>query len=480
MVAVTPEAAAPADQEPDLRWKVGAGLAVIWVLTQLWIASPWPYSLARVTGIDLIVSDARSRGLFLGFALCLAFVLFQARIVRLPWIGDAVLATAAGVVGSVVFWRHEAATALPGSQSVTFIWLALLGLALLIVASGRVFGWLAAILVTALAFLEPLLGVVGLVRLPSLDRFLAVHWYSTESVLGIPFGLLVSFGFQFVVLGTALDVLGAGRPIARYALACLPQHPQLRQIAFKHPFVRRVWALTFLIFTLPAAQGIDPKAIYTLHYAADLGFFLFQAFIIYLVSLGIAWACSRMNSPRWQAGGLGIAVGGMMLGTAEALKLGMVVLQQAVVPLLGFFVGPLRLYGNPLLWLIVLGVLTVALAIKARREVDPLRQGRILVGLIVLPLVLFFWEMSVERLSPALSAFFAVVLMLIVMIELSLIETHRMRRPPSEAVKKFASAYFVPLCYGTARVMVRAAILVAAYGMLFPIAWFFSTMIQAI
>ncbi len=471
MVALSPETPEIASQDNDLRGRIGAGLAVVWVLTQLWAASPLPYMLKRTSDIDWIVTDTQARALALGFVLCLAFVLFRPRYMKLPWPVDAILAVVGGVSGSVAFWSYDVATALPGSQSELYMGLAFVGLVTLTIASGRVFGWLAAIVVAVLAFLGPLLNVLGLVKPQGVSELLALHWYTTESVFGISLGLTVSFGFLFFMLGSGLDVLGMGRPIARYVLRPLPQDAFTQQQAHEHPFARRIWALALLFFVFSAVNIYEPLDIYSLESVAVIALYLVQYFAVYAVCLGFAWACSWMSPSRWRQLGMSIAIGGMLLGTAMGLDLALRLIVHGGFHELSAMVQVWRRVAGPWLWIVLLGALSLPLAALAARAVDSGRRQRWTACLATLPFVLLFWDMAVVGLSPGLSAFYAVVLMLLVMAELCLVEMHRAKRRLADAPRVFAESFFVPLCYGTARVALRAAILAAAYGMIFPWAW---------
>ena len=82
------------------------GVALVWSLFQLWIASPLPFAL----GFG-VFNDTESRSLHLGFALLLAFLAYPAfgksPRDRIP-VADWVLGLIAAFCGSYLFWFYGA------------------------------------------------------------------------------------------------------------------------------------------------------------------------------------------------------------------------------------------------------------------------------------------------------------------------------------------------------------------------------------
>ena len=55
-----------------------AGVALCWSLFQLYIASPLPFMLSRMTGLQLVFNDTQTRSIHLAFGVFLAFMAFPA------------------------------------------------------------------------------------------------------------------------------------------------------------------------------------------------------------------------------------------------------------------------------------------------------------------------------------------------------------------------------------------------------------------
>ena len=210
---------------PRLAAFVG-GLAALWSLYQLWIASPLPFAL----GFGIIV-DVPARGVHLAFGLVLCFLLFPisarlARSDRLP-LYDVALAILGCGAALYLFLGYDGLVA---RQGVLLNWdVSLLGwefafpveaviggvgILLLLEATRRSIG--VPLVIVAAAFLvysifgqsmPDILSHKGV----SLERLIGYQWLGGEAIFGIPIDVSVSFVFLFVLFGALLDKAGAGQ-----------------------------------------------------------------------------------------------------------------------------------------------------------------------------------------------------------------------------------------------------------------------------
>lgn len=474
MVALSSETLDTALQAKDLRWKIGAVVALVWVLTELWIASPFPYMLGDAAGISLVINGTQSRGLHLGFALCLAFALFPSRWMKLPWSVDVSLAVIAGVSGSIIAWNYDHISLNPVNPGTFSLTVAFVGIVMLALATLRVFGWLGAVFLTlvVLAHLSPALqGAPAPAALQGLDAFLNLHWFTTESAFGVLLGISVSSTFLLVVLGVALDVVGCGRRLSQFALCPLPNDVEKERLAERHPFARRFWALTLLLFFFPlmGGAGFDHRGF--IEHIRYFAWPIFFCLIAYGVFLTFAWGVSRVWKGRWGGAVLSVAVGGMLFGFAQLLALLLSVFLADVLQ--GRTFGVPR-FGDPAVWLFIALLFSFLVTYLARSSADAAKRKTWLAVLVILPFVVFFLAASIEWISPGLSAFYAVIMMLAALAERHLVVERDTGSSTLVACRSFVSLYLLPLGYGTARVMLRVAILAALYGMAVPWAPFWS------
>ena len=210
---------------PALAAVVG-GIAALWSLFQLWIASPLPFAL----GVGIIV-DVPARGVHLAFGLVLCFLLFPI---------SKRLRRADGLP------LYDVALALLGCGAALYLFLGYDGLVarrgILLTYDLSLFGWQFAFPVEAviggigiLLLLEatrrsigiPLVIVAGVFlvysifgqSMPeivshkgvSIERLIGYQWMGGEAVFGIPIDVSVSFVFLFVLFGALLDKAGAGQ-----------------------------------------------------------------------------------------------------------------------------------------------------------------------------------------------------------------------------------------------------------------------------
>lgn len=213
-----------------------AGIALLWALFQLWIASPLPFWLevGLPTGIA-------ARGIHLGFAFALCFLSFGAVFSKVDGLGrpslfSLLLCFLSVFVALYVWGNYEAISTRAGLIAKTnlfgyeipyeavFGWI---GLILLLEATRRAVGLPLAIV----AFVFLLYSIFG-PYMPDLIAHKGVgltglanyQWLTDQGVFGIPIDVAVRFIFLFVVFGAVLDRAGAGQFFIDLALSLVGRY----------------------------------------------------------------------------------------------------------------------------------------------------------------------------------------------------------------------------------------------------------------
>src|SRR5690606_10232890 len=206
-----------------------SGIALLWSLFQLYIASPLPFTLSSATGLPLVLNDTQTRSIHLAFGVFLAFTAYPAfsgsprnRIPTLDWI----LAILAAFTALYIFIFYRDLARRPGLPITQDLVVAGIGMVLLLEATRRALG--PPLAVVALVFLayvffgsSPL--VPDIIRWggASFGRAMDQMWLSTGGVFGVPLGVSTAFVFLFVLFGSMLDRAGAGNFFIKLAFALL-------------------------------------------------------------------------------------------------------------------------------------------------------------------------------------------------------------------------------------------------------------------
>lgn len=206
-----------------------AGLALFWSLFQVWIAEP-QFWFGQLPFVKILGSE-QTRPMHLALALSLAFLAYPAAKTsprdRIPFY-DWALAIAGAGCALYVFWfsRELATTARSGLPTQTQIWVGAAGILILLEASRRSLGP-ALTIVAALFLAYSYFGQGWLIpdlishQGRSFNAIVNSQWLSTEGVFGIPLGVSTAFVFLFVLFGSLLDKGGAGNYFIQMAFAGL-------------------------------------------------------------------------------------------------------------------------------------------------------------------------------------------------------------------------------------------------------------------
>ena len=197
-------------------------VALAWSLFQLWIASPLPFTF----GI-FIFNDTESRAIHLAFAMFLAFLSYPAfkrsPTDRVP-VSDWILAVVGAFCASYLFWFYRDIATRPGNPTDIDVYTSVVGMVLLLEATRRVLGL--PMVIVALVFLGYTFGGSYMPdmlahRGYTLNRAMSHQWLTTEGVFGVALGVSSGFIFLFVLFGSLLDKAGAGNYFIKSAFALL-------------------------------------------------------------------------------------------------------------------------------------------------------------------------------------------------------------------------------------------------------------------
>ncbi|MDG1286859.1 MAG: TRAP transporter permease [Rickettsiales bacterium] len=203
-------------------------VAVIWSLFQLWVASPLVYDpfFYKTLGIPVLNSN-QYRSWHLGFALLLAFLAYPASkrsprnyVPALDWV-FAILGTGAAMYLFVFYQELANRSGLPNQWDLIS---ACIGGVLLLEATRRTLGWplviLAGVFLTYI-FAGPHMPDLISHKGQSFTKVASHMWLTTEGVFGIALGVSADFVFLFVLFGALLDKAGAGNYFIKSAFALL-------------------------------------------------------------------------------------------------------------------------------------------------------------------------------------------------------------------------------------------------------------------
>ena len=197
-------------------------VALAWSMFQLWIASPLPFSLGF-----FVLNDTQSRSIHLAFAMFLGYLLFpplkRSPRTRIP-VQDWILALLGAFCAGYLYLFYVELSARPGQPTTLDLGVALVGILVLIEGTRRIVGLPMAIMATiflAYMFLGPYMPEMIAHKGASFVKGMTHQWLSTEGVFGVALGVSSGFVFLFVLFGALLDTGGAGNYFIKSALSFL-------------------------------------------------------------------------------------------------------------------------------------------------------------------------------------------------------------------------------------------------------------------
>ena len=193
-----------------------------WSLFQLWYASPLPF----VFNFG-VLNDTEARSIHLAFAIFLAFTAYPA-LKRSPRdhipVSDWILALAGSFSAAYIYLFYTELAGRSGAPTQFDIVIAVIGMVLLLEATRRALG--PPLMVVAAVFLlytfgGPYMPDVIAHKGASLNKAMSHLWLTTEGVFGIALGVSTSFVFLFVLFGAMLERAGAGAYFIKVAFSLL-------------------------------------------------------------------------------------------------------------------------------------------------------------------------------------------------------------------------------------------------------------------
>ena len=210
-----------------IHLKVVASIAIIWSLFQLWYASPFPFlfNIGMFKGLP-------ARAIHLGFALCLAFLIYPASKGKKISTIDIVISIIGTFTCLYIYFFYDQLVDRGGvllslkinqnfSLPIELI-IGSCGILILLEATRRAIGL--PLVIIAICFLlfsyfgryaPEIISHGGL----SLNRLVGFQWLDQEAIFGIPIGVSVDFIFLFVLFGALLETAGGGKYFLDLAFA---------------------------------------------------------------------------------------------------------------------------------------------------------------------------------------------------------------------------------------------------------------------
>ena len=443
-------------------------VAAFWSLFQLWIASPLPY----MVGFG-VFNSTEARSIHLALAVFLGFMAFPAfrrsPRDRVP-LADWIMALAGAFCAAYIYLFYAALADRPGNPTTIDVAVALVGLVLLLEATRRALG--PPLMIVALVFIIYSLAgpwMPGMLahRGVSLTSLANHQWLSTQGVFGIALGVSTSFVFLFVLFGSLLDKAGAGNYFIKLAFSLLGHYrggPAKAAVAasgmtglisgssiantvttgtFTIPMMKRVGYTAEQAGAVEVSASVNGQIMPPVMGAAAF-------LMVEYVGISYTEVIKHAFLPAMIS-----YIALFYIVHLAALKAGMQGLQSSnperpfVRKVLGFLTGLLLIMGlsvvvyyglgwlKPLLgnyaaWVIAagLGVAYIALLRIGSGYPDlelddpnspvvsmPQTRPTLMTGLhYILPVIVLVWCLMVERLSPGLSAFWATVFMIVIII----------------------------------------------------------------
>ncbi len=211
-------ARAPTGIPAKILW----ALPFTWAVFQLWIASPIPFAV----GFG-VFNDTEARSIHLAFAIFLSYTAYPA-LKRSPRhyvpIQDWVFAAVGAFCAGYLFLFQQGLSDRPGDPTTMDLVTAVVGMVLLLEATRRALGpplMVVAIVFLTYTFAGSYMPDVIAHKGASLSKGMSHYWLQTEGVFGVALGVSTSMVFLFVLFGSLLEKAGAGNYFIRVAFALL-------------------------------------------------------------------------------------------------------------------------------------------------------------------------------------------------------------------------------------------------------------------
>jgi len=448
--------------------KLLVSIAAAWSLFQLWIASPVPFML----GFG-VFGATEARSIHLAFALFLAYMAYPA-LKRSPRdripIQDWVLAAVAAFCGAYMFMFYEQLAQRPGAPILQDVIIGVVGILLLLEATRRALG--PPLMIVASVFLIYSLAgpwMPGILSHGGVSLYGLINhqWLTTQGVFGIALGVSTSFVFLFVLFGALLDKAGAGNYFIKVAFSLLGHYkggPAKAAVVasamtglisgssianvvttgtFTIPMMKRVGFSAEKSGAVEVASSVNGQIMPPVMGAA--AFLMVEyvgisyvevikhAFLPALISYIALVYIVHLEALKANMQGLESSNPAKPLLNKVIGFLGGLLLLMVTALVVYYGLGWLKpVLGDATPWVVAVGLTVIYIALlklaagypelesdDPNQPIYSLPQTRptVLVGLqYILPVVVLVWCLMVERLSPGLSAFWATVFMIFIIL----------------------------------------------------------------
>ncbi|EHJ92853.1 hypothetical protein KUC_2811 [Vreelandella boliviensis LC1] len=420
-----------------------------------------------------VFSATEARSIHLAFALFLAYMAYPA-LKRSPRdripIQDWVLAAAAAFCGAYMFMFYEQLSQRPGAPILQDVIIGIAGILLLLEATRRALGP-PLMIVASVFLLYSLAGpwMPGILSHGGVSLFGLINhqWLTTQGVFGIALGVSTSFVFLFVLFGALLDKAGAGNYFIKVAFSLLGHYrggpakaavvasamtglisgssianvvttgtftvPMMKRVGFSAEKAGAVEVASSVngqimppvmgaaAFLMVEYVGISYVEVIKHAFLPALISYIALVYIVHLEALKANMqGLQSSNPPKPLVNKVIGFLGGLLLMMITAL---------AVYYGLGWLKPVL---GDATPWVVAVGLTVIYIALLKlaagypELELDdpnqpifslPQTKPTVLVGLqYILPVIVLVWCLMVERLSPGLSAFWATIFMVFIIL----------------------------------------------------------------
>ncbi|UQI39842.1 TRAP transporter permease [Vreelandella venusta] len=448
--------------------KLLVSIAAAWSLFQLWVASPLPF----VVGFG-VFNATEARSIHLAFALFLAYMAYPA-LKRSPRdripIQDWVLAAAAAFCGAYMFMFYEQLSQRPGAPILQDVIIGVTGLLLLLEATRRALGP-PLMIIASIFIIYSLAGpyMPGILSHRGVSLFGLVNhqWLTTQGVFGIALGVSTSFVFLFVLFGALLDKAGAGNYFIKVAFSLLGHYkggPAKAAVVasgmtglisgssianvvttgtFTVPMMKRVGFSSEKAGAVEVASSVNGQIMPPVMGAA--AFLMVEyvgisyvevikhAFLPALISYIALIYIVHLEAMKANLQGLPTSNPPKPLVRKVIGFLGGLLLMMVTALVVYYGLGWLKpVLGSATPWVVSVALVVIYIALLKvasgypELELDdpnepifklPQTRPTVMVGLqFILPVIVLVWCLMVERLSPGLSAFWATVLMVFIIL----------------------------------------------------------------
>ncbi len=435
-----------------------------WTLFQLWYASPLPFLLNF-----FVINDTQARSIHLAFAIFLAFTAFPT-LKRSPTsyipIQDWIIALLGSFCAGYLYLFYSSLSMRPGSPTTMDLVVAVAGMILLLEATRRALGpplMVVAAIFSVYTFFGQYMPDIIAHKGASLAKGMSHYWLGTEGVFGVALGVSTGMVFMFVLFGSLLESGGAGNYFIRASFAALGHFkggpakaavvasgltglcsgssianvvttgtftiPLMKKVGFK---AEKAGAIEVACSTngqlMPPVMGAAAFLMVEyvgINYIEVIKHAFLPAIISYIALLYIV----HLESCKMGLQGMTRTITRTL--TSRLISFVMVFLGIIIIGGLTYYgLGWIKVVAGDAAFYIVivllaaayLGLLWVACRVPELEytteinELPPLRET-VQAGLyFLLPIVVLMWCLVVERLSPALSAYWATVLMIFILL----------------------------------------------------------------